>query len=508
MDSNSKRLAKNTLLLYFRMLFIMATSLYTSRIVLQTLGVEDFGIYNVVGGIVTMFSIISNSLCTSISRFITYELGKGDKKSIRQVFGNAVAIQIILACLILIFAETIGLWFLNNKMTIPVSRLDAAQWCFHLSLLTFVINLISVPYNAAIIAHENMKIFAYISIFESLSKLSVAIAIGFVSWDKLVIYAILLAAIAVIVRIVYGSYCRVHYEECRLNFSFGSTHFKNMFSFASWNFIGATAGLLRDHGGNILLNIFFGPVVNAARGISMQVNQAVYGFSQNFMTALNPQITKNFAQGNKDEVMKLIFWGSRISFYLLFFLALPILTNTEFVLKLWLKKVPDNAVFFVQLILIFSLIESVSTPLVAAQAASGKIKYYQIFVGGTILLCFPVSFLFLKEGYPPSTPFIVSIVIAIICLFIRPFFLKKMFGLKIKDFFRRVVLNVLFVSSFSSILPIYLKTIFSCDTLPSFLLLIATCFSSTLVSIGFIGCSKKERKEIYNLIVKKLKLKS
>ena len=313
-SSNNKRIAKNTLLLYFRMLLTMVVSLYTSRVVLGALGVEDYGIYNVVGGVVAMFSMLSGSLSAAISRFITFELGTGNKEKLKRVFSSSVTIQMGLSAIILVLAETVGLWFLNNKMVIPESRMYAANWVFQLSLLTFVINLISIPYNAAIIAHERMSAFAYISIFEAVSKLVVAYCIVISPIDRLILYAIMLTTIAVIIRLIYGSYCKRKFEECTFHFIYDHDLLKQMFGFAGWNFIGASSALLRDQGGNIVINLFCGPAVNAARGIAVQVNTAIHSFVTNFMTALNPQITKSYAGADQKYLMTLLFQGARLSF--------------------------------------------------------------------------------------------------------------------------------------------------------------------------------------------------
>ena len=294
---NNKRIAKNTLLLYVRMLFMMIVSLYTSRVILNALGVEDFGIYNVVGGVVAMFSVISGSLSTAISRFITFELGKGDLCKLNKIFSASVTIQMLLSLIIVVLIESIGVWFLNSKMTIPVDRIVAANWVLQFSIVTFVINLISVPYNAEIIAHEKMSVFAYISILEVIGKLTIAFLIVVSPIDRLVFYAILMCLVAAVIRLTYTCYCRKHFEECTYHFCWDRKLLKSMFGFASWNFIGASAFVLREQGVNVILNVFCGPVVNAARGVSTQVNSAIIGFVNNFMMALNPQITKSYAAG-------------------------------------------------------------------------------------------------------------------------------------------------------------------------------------------------------------------
>lgn len=501
MENGSKRLAKNTMLLYVRMLLVMFVGLYTSRVILQTLGVEDFGIYNVVGGVVSMFSLLSGSLSSAISRFITFALGKGDKEHLKKVFSTSVTIQIILTAIIIVVAEIAGIWFINHKMMIDAERLSAAHWCFQFSLLTFAVNLISIPYNAAIVAHERMAAFAYISVVEVVGKLLIAYGIGMVAFDKLVVYGLLLAILALVIRLLYGIYCSKHFEECHYHFIWDSKLLKEIFSFSGWNFIGSSAALFRDQGGNILLNLFFGPSVNAARGIAMQVNHAVYGFVQNFMTALKPQITKNYASGNHDQVMKLIFVGSRFSFYLLLFLALPVIINTRYILSLWLGVLPDHVVQFTRLVLIFALCESISNPLIVAQAATGKIRNYQIIVGGCIMLCFPISYLLFRVGFPPEATFLTSIAISFICLFIRLILLRKMIGLSLGKFMKNVCINIVAVSFFAFIVP-YIMHEYLNDELECFVLTTAVSCICSGVSIFFIGCNKEERSLVLNNVSK------
>ena len=430
---NNKRIAKNTLLLYFRMLFMMVVSLYTSRVVLNALGVEDYGIYNVVGGIVAMFSVISGSLSAAITRFITYELGTGNQENLKKIFSSAVTIQIGLTVAIALLAELVGVWFLNVKMNIPESRMIAANWVFQLSLFTFAINLISVPYNATIIAHERMSAFAYISIIEALGKLAIAYFITVSPMDRLVFYALLMCAVALLVRLVYGYYCKSHFEECTYHFLWDKNLLERMFSFAGWNFIGASSAILRDQGGNIVINLFCGPAVNAARGIAFQVNTAVHGFVTNFMTALNPQITKSYASGDREYMMTLIFQGARLSFYMLLALSLPIFVNTHYILVLWLKIVPEHTVIFVQLILLFGLSESISNPLITAMLATGKIRNYQLVVGGLQLMNLPVSYFLLRMGMFPEVVIVVAIVISQCCLAARLLMLRGMIGLSVRS---------------------------------------------------------------------------
>ena len=335
-SENNKRIAKNTLLLYMRMLFMMAVSLFTSRITLAALGVTDYGIYNVVGGMVAMFSILSGSLSVTIGRFITVEVGKGNKERLKTIFSTSVSIQICMALVICLIAEVAGVWFLNNKMVMPVDRLYAAHWVLQLSILTFLVNLISVPYNAVIIAHERMSAFAYISILEVVLKLVIVYLLYVSPVDKLIVYAVLLALVAVVIRLVYGSYCKRHFEEARYRLCFDKKLLRDMFGFIGWAFWGNAMVVLKDQGTNVLLNLFCGPAVNAARGVAMQVNNAVYSFVQNFMMAVNPQITKSYSAGSIADMHKLIIRSAKFGFFILLMLLMPICANIDYILGLWL----------------------------------------------------------------------------------------------------------------------------------------------------------------------------
>ena len=494
-EQNNKRIAKNTLLLYFRMLLTMAISLYTSRIVLSILGVEDYGIYNVVGGVVSMFSVVSGSLTAAISRFITYEIGKGDKSKLQRIFSSAITIQIILSLIIILLAETIGLWFLNIKMNIPDSRMYAANWVFQLSIITFTINLISVPYNATIIAHEKMSAFAYISILEVLFKLIIVYLLLLSSIDKLILYSILMAIVALAVRFVYGYYCKRHFEECSYHFLLDKKLLNKMFSFAGWNFIGASSAILRDQGGNIIINLFCGPSVNAARGIAYQVSNAIQGFVGNFMMAVNPQITKSYAAGNRQYMMTLIFQGARLSYYILLLLSLPVIINTHYILSIWLKDVPEHTTLFVKLVLVFAMSESISTPLVTAMLATGKIRNYQVIVGGLQMMNLPISYILLKNGYIPETVLIIAICISQCCLVARLYLLRNMINLDVKIFINKVYFNVITVTIASVLLPAYIAYILP-ENFINFIIICGISLISVACNIFLIGCNQTEKKII------------
>lgn len=498
---NTKRIAKNTLMLYGRMLFSMLVSLYTSRVVLQALGVEDYGIYNVVGGVVAMFSMISSSLSSSVSRFLTFELGKGDTDGLKRVFSTSLSIQLVLAGIIVVLAETIGLWFLNTHMTIPANRLYAANWVFHASVLTFVINLLSVPFSASIVSHERMSAFAYIGILDVVLRLLIVLFIAYsgLGFDRLIVYALLLVGVVCIMQAIYWRYCTRHFLECQLKLSFDVDYWKEMSSFAGWNFIGCTAGLLKEQGVNLLLNLFVGPVLNAARGIALSVNTAVGSFVGNFMTALSPQITKSYAAGEYVFMMSLVERGSRFSFYILFLLALPILFETEFMLTLWLNDFPEHTVNFVRLILLLSLSDVLSNTLITLQNATGKIRNYQIAVGGALMLNFPISYLCLKMGCVPESVFIVALIVSVLCLILRLLFLRRMVQLPVKQYLYSVCLNVLSVSLISVIIPILVYSQME-EGWARFLSIIFCCMVCSALSIYLVGCSMSERKFILDRV--------
>ena len=504
-EGTSKRIAKNTLLLYVRMLLLMVISLYTSRVVLKALGIEDFGIYNVVGGVVGMFAIISGSLSASITRFLNYEMGKGSTSNLNHIFCSSVTIQLILSVIVLIVAETIGLWFLNEKMTIPEDRLIPTNWVYQLSIFTFIINLISVPYNAVIIAHEKMSVFAYIGIFEGLSKLIIAFTISISPIDHLITYSILMCCIAIVVRLVYGGYCKSHFEECKFKLVFDNKQLKEMFAFAGWNFIGAIAGVLRDQGGNVILNLFCGPVINAAKGISSQVNNAVIGFVTNFTIALNPQITQSYSAGDRAYMQVLMYQGAKFAYCVLFILSLPIIINAPFILKLWLGNYPDYTVSFVRLTLLLSMWESIASPMSTGLLATGKIKWYQICVGGINLLNIPFSYFFLKLGFSPNIVLVVAIFLSQLALFLRLYFMRKLLGFNIKMFITQIYIRILIVSFLSASVSILVHKKME----PNFVGLIFTstvCILITLLTIYVFGCNKTER-NIVHVSLKKIKNK-
>ena len=493
-SENSRRIARNTAMLYVRMLVLMVVGLFTSRVVLQSLGQMDFGVYGAVAGVVTMFTIFTGSMSSAISRFITFELGKQDNR-LAQVFSTAVSIQLLLSTVIVILAEPIGLWWLNNKMVIPPDRIVAARWVLQFSLISLVIQLVSVPYNADIIAHERMDAFAWISIFEGIGKLAVAYCLMASTGDRIILYAALLAGVSLITRIMYGLFCRRHFSESRYNWRLDRKLFGEMFSFAGWNFIGAGSGVLRDQGGNQLLNIFFGPIANGAWLLASQVNSTVQKFVTSFSTAINPQITKSYASGDYDYMMRLIFKGSRTGVYLLLLVICPILFNTEFLVNLWLgaDAVPPHTVVFIRLILIYLMVESVSYTMITAMLATGDIRNYQILVGGLQLLNVPLAWLCLKLGAPAQCIYWVAIGVAVLCLAARLYMLKGMIGLPIKRFLWEVLMNELLVVMVAFGATWALSRALPMDSWWGFLINAISSVMFAASAIFFIGFRKDER---------------
>lgn len=497
-------IAKNTLMLYFRMIFLLIVGFYASRVVLDALGENDYGIYSVVGGVVAMFSIISGALNSAVSRFITFEMGKGTRADLNKVYSTSVLIQIALSVIIIAICEPAGIWFIRNEMTISPDRIPAALWVLQFSLLSFVVNLMSVPQMASITAHEKMSAYAWIGMLDGMLRLAVALLIVHSPTDRLVWYSALMAVSVIVVRVAYGIYCRKHFPECRFRSVFEKGLVKEMFSFAGWNFIGVTSGVLRDQGGNILVNIFFTTAMNAARGVAVQLNGAVQGFVTNFMTAVNPQITKSYASGERAYMLSLVKKSSKMAFFLLFIIALPMLFNTEYLLGIWLKEVPEHSASFVQLFLVFALSESLSSPLITAQLATGNIRNYQMIVGGLQLLNLPVAYVLLKYGAPAQSTVAVSIVISQICLVARLILLRKMIGLSMREFFAQVYLRVSVVALAALALPLMLMRVMP-GGFAGFCLSVGICVLCAGISILYVGCTKVERREMVSMILSRIR---
>lgn len=498
--SANKRIAKNTIVLYLRMIFILCVGLYTSRIVLNTLGVEDYGIYNVVGGFVAFFSFLNGAMATATQRFITFELAQGDVERQTVTFSTAAIIHVAIAFLIVIIAETVGLWFVCNKLVIPEERFVAAMWVYQFSILSMFVSIVSIPYNAAIIAHEKMSAFAYISILDTVLKLAIVYLLTIATFDRLIFYAALLLGISLLDRLIYGIYCKRHFIETRVRLIFDKRIFNAMTNIAGWSLFGNIAGVFYTQGLNVLLNIYFGPAVNAARAIAVTIQGVVTGFVGNFQMALNPQITKSYAIDDMKRMHSLIFASSKYSFFLLLFIALPIMIETQTILTLWLKIVPEHTVWFVRLILCILLIDTLSNPLMISAQAVGRVKVYQSVVGGLLLLILPIAYVALRLGGNPETVFIVHMVVAVSALICRVIIVGRMVSFTFALYARKVLLPTTSVFLLTSCISAGLFCVIPDNGILKTVEVIAMILIFTAVVILFAGLSTTERMFMRNRI--------
>lgn len=502
---NNKRIAKNTAMLYIRMLLIMAVTLYTSRVVLEVLGVEDFGIYNVVGGVVAMMGVLNGAMAVSTQRYLTFELGKGDDVRLKQTFSMCLTIYVLFAFILLFLAETIGLWFLNTQLNIPPERMIAAKYVYQFSILSAIITLLCNPYNAVIIAHEKMDVYAYASIIEAGLKLAAAYILLWIPYDRLIVYGLAIMITSIIVMSIYYFYCVRNFEECRYTFYWEKGLFIQLLSYSGWNMFGSVSALVKGQGLNVLLNMFFNPSVNASRGIAYQVNGAVTQFFSNFYTAVRPQITKYYAQNDMENMFKLVFRSSKFSFYLILLISLPIIIETPYIIKLWLGQLPEYVVIFIRLIIVITAVDAMATPLMTTAHATGRIKLYQSVVGTLTILNIPISYLFLKYGnYSPVIVFVVSLCISIINLFVRLWIVWRLVQFPIKLYIQEIFFRSLLVSSLAPIIPIFVHSYVSISFF-DFLLILLLCIVSSLLSIYILGLNRDERNILIQFVKKKVK---
>lgn len=495
---DNKRIAQNTLLLYFRMLLTIIVGLYTSRVILNVLGISDYGIYNVVGGVVSMLSFLNAAMTGASQRFIAFELGKNDKKQLNRVFCTSVLIHFALAGIVLIIAETVGLWFLNTHLNISPDRMVAANWVYQCSIFAFLLTIISVPYNSCIVAHEHIKTFAYVSILEVSLKLLIVFLLLIIPKDKLITYSLLVLGVAIIIRLVYGIYCKRHFEECTFRYVYDRKLFNSMFSFAGWNTLGNLGFSVKDQGANIILNLFFGTTINAARGIALQVNGIINNFSQNFLMALNPQITKQYAGNNIQQSVTLVYAGCRFSFYLLMLISIPFMLHKDYLLFLWLKNVPEYTSLFLQFTLMAAIVEVMSNPLTTALQATGKIRNVQITVCIIMLCELPAAYLILKTGGEPYMTMYPTLIAALLKLFLRFYFLKKEVPVyELRYFLLFIVLRNLLIAITGYGLSCKLVTYFDVDFV-SFLVSTLLITLINILLIYLLGLSVNERRFIKN----------
>ena len=499
----TKKIARNTLLLYFRMILGMLVSLYTSRVVLKVLGVDDFGIYNIIGGVIVMFSFINSFLTSACQRYISFSIVRDSVEETRKVFSTSLFIHILVFCLFAVFAETIGLWFVYNKLVLPECRFDVSVWVFHIMVIESCISIFKVPYNAAIIAEEKMDFYAYTSIVENILRLLVVYLLVVSPFDKLLVYALLHILVSLIIFMWYKVYSEKKFSYCVFSIKYDIVYLKQMLSFSGWNLFGSIADIGYMQGTNIILNLFYGVALNAAMGIATTVRSSIYSFITNIQIAANPQIIKSYAIDNIQYYRNLVFKISKYSYFLMLLLAIPVMLNIEFILNVWLEEVPDFSASLINLGLIFCLIDCLHGPLWISMQATGRIKYYQILVSFVLLLNLPFSYLALYHGYSPNSIMIVQIIVSFLVLLVRLIFSCKYAKLNILGYIASVILPSFLVTLISLPLPLYIASLFN-DSLSKLLL---TGFLSTLVicfSVLFFGMSKGERMQTYSFVTAKL----
>lgn len=483
------------------MILMMGVSLYTSRIVLSTLGIEDYGIYNVVGGFVAMFGFLNAAMSSGTQRYITFSLGLHDSKKLNSIFSTCVFAHVTISCVILVVAETIGLWFVLNKLSIPTERMYAAIWVYQCSIISSIIVVLSVPYNADIIAHEKMSAFAYISLAEVFLKLCVVFLLPVIEYDRVIVYASLLLIIQLFIRMIYTRYCHKHFPESHFHFVFNRSQFGEIISFSSWNLFGSISNALSTQGVNVVLNLFFGPSVNAARGIAVQVQGAVGMFASNFQMALNPQITKNYANKEYVRMHELICTSTKLSFFLLLCISAPICVGIHLLLKMWLLQVPIYTDIFVVFMLLITILEAMANPLVVSAAATGKIKVYQSVVGGLMIGIVPLAYIFLMLGGNPYMVFIAHIVVAIVAFVVRLYILRPMIRLSLRMYFVQVVIPCSLVFCVLACVSLFLHIFFT-DGVIQTVLSMVMCFVLSVMIICTLGLSKREKLFILSRVKK------
>lgn len=501
---DNKRIAKNTFYLYLRMLLVMVVSLFTVRVVLNALGSEDYGINNVVGGVVTMFSFLTSTLTSASLRFFSYNIGKKDNEIISQYFIMSFWCYTIIALLIILIAETIGLWFVINKLIIPTERIEAAIYVYHFSIFSFVINVLSIPYNSIIIAHERMNMYAMVGVIECLLKLSVAFLIFISPFDKLKSYAVLMFLMTIIIQVYFFIYGIKNFPECRIKKFWSTSIFREIASYSGWTLFGTISGVCREQGVNILLNMFFDPIVNAARAIAYQISTSINQFVLSFYKAVQPQITKSYGAGDIDGMHSLVIRSSRFCFYLILFLSIPVLLETEFILIIWLKNVPENTVLFSRLVIITAIIDSIGYPLQTSISATGKIKYFQILTGGLLVLNLPIAWFFLRIGFEPDITMYIAMIISCLAQITRILFVRHYVHLSVVTYAKKVIIPILLVTTISFIVPLIFEYSMNEGWL-RFVTVLIISFLSTLFCVWFIGISSLERNTLSNLIMNKIK---
>lgn len=506
MQHNNKRIAKNTLMLYIRMALVMAVTLYTSRVILQSLGIVDYGLYNVIGGMTLMFGFFQSSLSNATQRYLNVELGRNDHEGVNRIFSLSQLIYFAMSILVVIIAEIIGLWFIYNKLTIPPDRLDAALWVFHTTVISLFFTLNGIVYNSMLIANEDMKAYAYLGIIEVVLKLLIAFALFYSPFDRLKLYSVLFLLVTLSVQSFYAVICLHKYKEAHFHFYWSKNIFREMFAFMGWNTIGTAAWALNFQGINILFNIFFGPVINAANGIASQVNSAVTKFSMNIYTAVQPQIVKSYAAGDYDYFRSLIYNSSRYSYYLMWLLCLPIMLRIDYILELWLGNVPESTNHFVIWMLIHSLIYALTSPFWIAIQAVGNLKKYTIWTNATYLLAFPLTYISFKIGSSAIAALQFLVLARLLHLIVSIVITNKFINIGILHYFKHTILPITKITILTLLILLSANLIFP-DNLIGFLTMIIFSLLIILLIIFFIGINQKERAMVTNKLKQHIKPK-
>lgn len=493
-EVNQKRIAINTLLLYGRMLLVLVVGIYTARVVQRALGNDDIGIFGVIGSTVAMFSFLSNAMASASQRYFAHEIGKGGEKSLRDIFSLITTVILGMAILLAVIGETIGYWWLIKLADIPPERMEAAKWVFHFAILSFFITILATPYRAVIIAREKMKVFAYFSIAEVTINLTVAFLILKSNSDRLVLYGALMAVSPLTVTLGIRAYCKKFYSECSYRFYWNPSLLKEMASYTGWNLFGSFAGICKSQGLNIIFNNYGGPILNSAYYYAFKIFSALSQLIDNFFTAVRPQIIKSYSKDERYDMLKLINQSSKFSFFLALLVSLPLLIETPFIMDLWLKlEVPDKTVIFTRLIIINAMIDVLSYPIASGMQATGKIKYYQIFIGGLLLMIIPVSMLLLHiTSLPVEAVFYVSISISCLAQAGRIMFAHKKLNLSIKKYLLEVLLVITLVSFFSAVAPLLFHLSLASGIYRLFLVVVASTFSVSLM-VWILGMNRSER---------------
>jgi O-antigen/teichoic acid export membrane protein len=501
--SNSRRIAKNTLMLYSRQILTMLVSFYTVRVVLNVLGAEDYGIYHVVAGVVMMFGFLSGSLASASQRYFSFELGKSNHGRLKHIFSLSLLIYILLIALIVLLAETIGLWFVTTRLVISPGRREAAMWVYHTSILSFGFSIFASPYIALIIAHEDMNIYAYMSIIEAALRLASVFLLRIVFLDKLQLYGILMCLVVCINTTIYRMICRVKYKECRFDYYWNKGMFKEITAYTGWYFFTSLALVIKQHAVTILLNQLFNPMVIAARSIAIQVNSAVSSFSNNFSTAMNPQIIKSYSSGKKPEMLALMSRGVRGNYFLMYLFTLPLVLEMPVVLSLWLKNPPEGAALFTQLTLVDVLINSIGLPLACAIRATGNIKNYALIFSALQTGGFLLGWLIFLLGAPPYSVMLITIGISVVFIAVRLLIVRTLIKISVARFFSEAIFPCCIFSIVSAIFPLILRLVLKQNILNSIVVIFA-CLLFTCGSMYAIGLNKVERGIIKQIILRKL----